>query len=45
LAPGLFTLFVSAAGDTRFGIIGIALVLLAGLVLMLPVKAVQRSID
>jgi len=45
LAPGLFTLFVSATGDTRFGIVGIALVLLAGLVLMLPVKAVQRAID
>jgi len=45
LAPGLFTLFVSATGDTRYGIIGIALVLLAGLLLMLPVKGVQRSID
>ena len=45
LAPGLFTVFVSATGDTRFGIVGIALVLLAGLLLMLPVKAVQRSID
>jgi len=45
LAPGLFTAFVSATGDTRFGIVGIALVLLAGLLLMLPVKAVQRSID
>jgi UMF1 family MFS transporter len=45
LAPGLFTLFVSATGDTRYGIVGIALVLLAGLLLMLPVKAVQRSID
>jgi UMF1 family MFS transporter len=45
LAPGLFTLFVGATGDTRFGIVGIALVLLAGLVLMLPVKPVQRAID
>ena len=45
LAPGLFTLFVGLTGDTRFGIIGIALVLLAGLVLMLPVKTVQRAID
>ena len=45
LAPGLFTLFVSATGDTRYGIVGIALVLLAGLLLMLPVKGVQRSID
>jgi UMF1 family MFS transporter len=45
LAPGLFTLFVGLTGDTRFGIVGIALVLLAGLVLMLPVKTVQRAID
>lgn len=45
LAPGLFTLFVGATGDTRFGIVGIALVLLAGLVLMLPVKTAQRAID
>jgi len=45
LAPGLFTLFVGATGDTRYGIVGIALVLLAGLLLMLPVKPVQRAID
>jgi UMF1 family MFS transporter len=45
LAPGLFTLVVGATGDTRFGIVGIALVLLAGLALMLPVKPVQRAID
>jgi UMF1 family MFS transporter len=45
LAPGLFTVFVSVTHDTRYGIIGIALVLMAGLLLMLPVKAVQRSID
>jgi UMF1 family MFS transporter len=45
LAPGLFTLFVTVTHDTRFGIIGIALVLLAGLLLMLPVKGIQRSID
>jgi len=45
LAPGLFTVFVGVTGDTRFGIIGIALVLLAGLLLMLPVKPVQRAID
>ena len=38
LAPGLFGLFVALTGDTRFGIIGIVLVLAAGLVLMLPVK-------
>jgi len=45
LAPALFTLFVALTGDTRFGIIGIALVLLAGLVLMVRVKPVQRAID
>jgi len=45
LAPSLFALFVAVTGDTRFGILGIVLVLLAGLVLMIPVKAVQSEID
>ncbi|ARC58259.1 hypothetical protein AS850_14330 [Frondihabitans sp. 762G35] len=45
LAPALFTLFVAVTGDTRFGIIGIALVLLLGLLLMLRVNAVQRALD
>jgi MFS transporter, UMF1 family len=45
LAPGLFGLFVGITGDTRFGIIGIALVLLGGLLLMLPVRAKQSQID
>ncbi|WP_294179444.1 MFS transporter [uncultured Schumannella sp.] len=45
LAPGLFTMFVGFTGDTRFGIIGIVLVLLAGLALMLPVKAKQSQIE
>ncbi len=45
LAPGLFSLFVATTGDTRFGIIGIVLVLLAGLLLMLPVKAKQSVIE
>ncbi|WP_437582987.1 MFS transporter [Paramicrobacterium sp. CJ85] len=44
LAPGLFTMFVGLTGDTRFGILGIVLVLLAGLLLMLPVKAKQSTI-
>lgn len=39
LAPALFSLFVSVFGDTRYGIIGIALVLLAGLALIIPVQA------
>jgi UMF1 family MFS transporter len=45
LAPALFTLFVAVTGDTRFGIVGIALVLLLGLLLMLRVNAVQRALD
>ncbi|WP_166996904.1 MFS transporter [Paramicrobacterium fandaimingii] len=44
LAPGLFTLFVGLTGDTRFGILGIVIVLLAGLLLMLPVKAKPSTI-
>ncbi|MEV7827221.1 MFS transporter [Microbacterium enclense] len=39
LAPGLFALFVGLTGDTRLGILGIVLILAAGLLLMLPVKA------
>jgi MFS transporter, UMF1 family len=45
LAPGLFTLIVGLTSDTRFGIIGIVLVLLGGLALMIPVKAKQEVID
>ena len=45
LAPALFGLFVAVTGDTRFGIIGIMLVLLAGLLLMLPVKPRPARID
>ncbi len=45
LAPGLFGLFVLMTGDTRFGIIGIVIVLLAGLLLMLPVKPRPARID
>ncbi len=45
LAPGLFALFVGLSGDTRLGILGIVLVLLAGLLLMLPVKAKQARIE
>lgn len=39
LAPGLFALFVGLTGDTRLGILGIVAILLAGLALLLPVKA------
>ncbi|WP_076675071.1 MULTISPECIES: MFS transporter [unclassified Microbacterium] len=38
LAPGLFALFVGITGDTRLGILGIVLILGAGLLLLLPVK-------
>ena len=36
LAPTLFAIFVSAFGATYFGILGIVIVLLAGLLLMIP---------
>jgi len=45
IAPGLFSLFVLTTGDTRFGIIGIVLVLLGGLLLMLPVKPKPAVIE
>ena len=45
LAPGLFTLVVTATADTRYGIIGIVAVLLLGLLLMIPVRAVQSRIE
>ncbi|BAU31005.1 MFS transporter [Microcella alkaliphila] len=45
LAPGLFTIIVGVTENTRFGVIGIVLVLLAGLLLMLPVKPRQEVID
>lgn len=38
LAPGLFSLFIGVFGEQRFGIIGILVVLLAGLLVLLPVK-------
>lgn len=39
LAPAMFALFVSLGGATYFGILGIVAVLLAGLLLMLPLRA------
>lgn len=39
LAPTMFALFVGLTGDSAFGILGIVLVLLAGLLLLLPVRA------
>lgn len=45
LGPGLFALFVWLASDTRWGILGIVVVLLLGLVMLLPVPAVTGLID
>ncbi|WP_150307512.1 MFS transporter [Planctomonas psychrotolerans] len=45
LAPALFGLAVAITGDTRFGIIGIVVVLLIGLLLMIPVKPRPAVID
>jgi MFS transporter, UMF1 family len=45
LAPMLFGVFVSVTGDTRFGILGIVLVLVAGLLLVLPVRPKPVQID
>lgn len=44
LAPGAFTLAVAIGGATIFGILGIVLVLLVGLLLLLGVKTVRPSV-
>ncbi|MBE3079358.1 MFS transporter [Clavibacter michiganensis] len=44
LAPGLFGIAVAITGDTRFGIIGIVIVLLAGLLLMLRVRGADARV-
>jgi UMF1 family MFS transporter len=44
LAPMAFAVFVMVFGATYWGILGIMLVLLVGLVLLLPVKASQSQI-
>ncbi|TFC82865.1 MFS transporter [Cryobacterium sp. TmT2-59] len=44
LAPTMFALMVTIFGATYWGILGIMLVLLAGLLLLLPVKAMQDQI-
>jgi UMF1 family MFS transporter len=44
LAPTAFAVFVTLFGETYWGILGIMLVLLAGLLLLLPVKAKQAQI-
>ena len=45
LAPTLFGIFVTVAGDVRFGILGIVLVLVAGLLLVLPVHPKPTVIE
>jgi MFS transporter, UMF1 family len=42
LAPTLFTVFIAAFGSQRYGILGIMVVLLAGLLVLLPVKPPSR---
>jgi UMF1 family MFS transporter len=44
LAPTAFAVFVTLFGETYWGILGIMLVLLAGLLLLIPVKAKQEQI-
>jgi MFS transporter, UMF1 family len=44
LAPTMFALFVSLFGATYFGILGIVLVIFVGLLLFLPVRAVQERL-
>ena len=44
LAPGLFGIAVAITGDTRFGIVGIVIVLLAGLLLMLRVRGADARV-
>ena len=39
IAPALFALFVTLGGSTYWGILGIVVVLLAGLLLMIPLRA------
>ncbi|MGM1029027.1 MAG: MFS transporter [Actinomycetota bacterium] len=45
LTASLFGVFVAVTGDTRFGILGIVIVLLAGLLLVLPVQPKPTVID
>jgi MFS transporter, UMF1 family len=44
LAPTMFAIFVTIGGAAYFGILGIVLVLALGLVLLIPVKAVQERL-
>jgi UMF1 family MFS transporter len=43
IAPALFGLFAALFGATAFGILGIVLVLLVGLLLLLPVRVAAAT--
>lgn len=45
LAPTLFTVFIAVFGSQRHGILGIMVVLLAGLLVLLPVKPPSRTAE
>jgi UMF1 family MFS transporter len=45
LAPTMFALFVALSGEAYYGILGIVLVLLLGLLLLLPVRATQERLS
>jgi UMF1 family MFS transporter len=45
IAPAMFTLFITIGGKQYWGILGIALVLFVGLLLLIPVRAKQRQLD
>ncbi|WP_461472288.1 MFS transporter [Microbacterium sp. HJ5] len=44
LAPTMFALFVGLSGEAYYGILGIVLVLVLGLILLLPVRASQPQL-
>ena len=44
IAQGAWTLLIILTGNTKFGILGIVAVLLAGLLLLLPVKEARSSV-
>ena len=43
LSPAMWTVFIAAFGSTIFGVLGIGLVLLLGLILLLFVRLPKRS--
>ncbi|WP_301340070.1 MFS transporter [Microbacterium sp. HD4P20] len=45
LAPMMFAVFVGVSGEAYYGILGIVLVLLVGLLLLLPVRATQQKLS